>query len=158
MDYATRTQHLNATAATLTSLSVQHQLAVVAVNQMTTKFTKDEVTIKENNPNHGNTNICSDSSSTPRTKLIPALGESWAHAVTSRLILSKSMLNANCGDGTEQPQYQYRTCSLTKSPRLPSGEANLLITNAGIRGVEYIDVMKSKRARTSTRTNQTTVS
>ena len=146
MDYATRTQHLNATAATLTSLSVQHQLAVVAVNQMTTKFTKDEITSNENNPNNANAQSCSDSSATQRTKLIPALGESWAHTVTSRLILNKPMSYSNL-NSTEQ--HQYRTCSLTKSPRLPSGEANLVITNAGIRGMEYLDAMKTKRARTS---------
>lgn len=146
MDYATRTQHLNATAAALTSMSVQHQLAIVAVNQMTTKFTKDDVMINENDPNHVNSNVCRDSSTTPRTKLIPALGESWAHAVTSRLILNKSMSYSNSND-TEEHQ-QYRICSLTKSPRLPSGEAHLLITNAGIRGSEHIDALKAKRART----------
>jgi hypothetical protein len=56
-------------------------------------------------------------------------------------------ISNNSGTEQQQQQYQYRTCSLTKSPRLPSGEANLLITNGGIRGVEYIAAMKTKRAR-----------
>lgn len=154
MDYATRTQHLTTTAATLTSLAVKYQVAVVAVNQMTTKFAKDEVMVNENDLNIANANATSDSSTVPRTKLIPALGESWAHAVTSRLILSKPKSYSNYNDvdvqnDQQQQQHYYRTCSLTKSPRLPNGEANLIITNAGIRGTEYLDAMKTKRARTS---------
>jgi RAD51-like protein 2 len=141
MDYVTRTQQLTATAAALTSISVQYQLAVVAVNQMTTKFTTE--TIVSDNCTSSANHIITDSNATlQRSKLIPALGESWAHAVTSRLILSKPL---SWSSSIVQQPYEHRVCTLTKSPRLSSGEASLVIVNAGIRGTEYIEATKRTR-------------
>ena len=175
MDYATRTQHLTTLAATLTSYAVQYQCAVVAVNQMTTKFVlpnnntntnnnnHDEAVMRwrpdsENDPHHSN--VVTPGEKGRRTQLIPALGESWAHAVTSRLILlqrhnsSLSLSNDDENNDTTNPPaaLQYRTCALTKSPRLPAGEASLVITPVGIRGMEYIEAQnkKKKKRRTST--------
>lgn len=122
-DFIARTRHLTATAAALSELASTYQIAVVAINQMTTKF----MSTMNSTGNELNTNNSS-------MKLVPALGESWAHAVTTRLVLS-----ANEGN-------QQRICTLTKSPRLPTGSAAFQIVEAGVRGVEYTH--SSKRQRT----------
>ena len=116
-----RTRQLTNHCHHLTQLALQYNLAVVVVNQMTTKG----------------------------DLLVPALGESWAHAVTTRLLLSGS----GSGDGSVSTlhQQQPRTCRLTKSPRLPSGAADFQIVEAGVRGMEYKvnHNQENKRARTS---------
>ncbi len=165
MDYATRTQHLTALAATLTSYAVKYQCAVVAVNQMTTKFvlpnsnnSDHDVGMRpssENDPPHPN--VTTPVGGERFTQLIPALGESWAHAVTSRLILRHSRMpssttysndnHTNNDTNHRPPPPQYRTCALTKSPRLPAGEASLVITPAGIRGMEYMEAQQKKKQR-----------
>jgi RAD51-like protein 2 len=142
-DYVTRTQQLTATAATLTGLALRHQLAVVCVNHMTT--TRSENASKNNDPIANEKNLLESSVTNPRTHLIPALGESWAHAVTTRLVLSKPSSKFATSLG-ESKSHQFRTCALTKSPSLPTGEANLVIGEAGIRGVDVV-LEASKRAR-----------
>ena len=70
----------------------------------------------------------SNSNGGSNTKLVPALGESWAHSVTSRLMI----------DHYRHPQFdmnEVRSVSLLKSPHKPPGTALLLITEKGIRGV-----------------------
>ncbi|KAI5614340.1 DNA repair protein RAD51-like 3 isoform X1, partial [Silurus asotus] len=62
-DLSQRTRLLHGLAQHLTHLSAQHGAAVVLTNQMTTKVS----------PGH--------------THLVPALGETWGHAATQRLIL-----------------------------------------------------------------------
>ena len=103
-DYSARTQHLIDMARFLTDLSAQKQLAVVAINQMTTK---------------------------PDGSQVPALGEAWAHAVTTRLQLTSQ-----------------RTCRLIKSPSLPPGEASYVILECGVRGDDYVGAKKRKSAAT----------
>lgn len=83
-----RTRMLTSQASLLSDLAQRQGLAVVALNQMTTKTDES----------------------------VPALGESWAHAVTTRLLLGYS-----------------GTCTLTKSPRLPSESAQYQIQEVGIR-------------------------
>ena len=61
------------------------------------------------------------------TRLIPALGESWAHATTTRLLL---MSDAVVNDSSQQ----CRICKLVKSPHKPAGTAAFTITEFGIRG------------------------
>jgi RAD51-like protein 2 len=141
MDYVTRTQQLTATAATLTALASRHQLAVVCVNHMTTTRTEPNGT----EPVVGNENrLVASSTRSAKTNFIPALGESWAHAVTTRLVLSKPH---SAPVSLDAPHPQFRTCALQKSPRLPTGEANFVISAAGIRGVDVVLEAASKRAR-----------
>jgi RAD51-like protein 2 len=147
IDYVARTQQLTATAAALNTIAVRYQLAVVSVNQMTTTFitNADSSTATasgDENVNNTNENLGVDLN-TSRAKLIPALGESWAHAVTTRLVLSKPMTYQSSVSSSIQ-RHQHRVCSLTKSPRLPTGEAHLVIVEAGIRGVEYIEATNNK--------------
>lgn len=54
-------------------------------------------------------------------KLVPALGDSWAHACTNRVILF--------WEGSERRAHLY------KSPRLPVGTASYDVTADGVRGV-----------------------
>ena len=56
------------------------------------------------------------------TRLTPALGESWAHATTTRLILSHSELHGGA-----------RECRLVKSPHKAAGIALYSVTENGIR-------------------------
>jgi len=104
-DFVRRTRSLVSQAAHLAELAVKYELAVVCMNQMTTKL---------------------------GGHLVPALGESWAHAVTTRLVLSK---------GNET----VRSIQLVKSPELPVGSADYQITESGIRGVEYTDPNKRQK-------------
>jgi len=62
-DMALRTRLLNGISQTLMQLASENELAVVLMNQMTTKMDMDH------------------------SKLVPALGESWGHASTNRVIL-----------------------------------------------------------------------
>jgi RAD51-like protein 2 len=68
-NFQERTRILNTLAQTFRKWASQHQIAVVLTNQMTTKI--------------GDTRF----SSMSRTMMVPALGESWGHACTHRLIL-----------------------------------------------------------------------
>jgi len=117
-DYKSRTKSLARTASFLADIASKN-IAVVVVNQMTTKVSGSSASSE--------TNLSADFS----TSLIPALGESWAHAVTTRLLLStdtsKSMSNRSV-------RHQRRICTLVKSPHKPSGTASFSITEFGIRG------------------------
>jgi hypothetical protein len=100
-------------AAFLTELASEFDLAVVAMNHLTSRIEKD-----------GNNNKSG-------TKMVPALGESWAHSVTSRLIIDHyRQLHATDGSMDE-----VRTCTLVKSPHKPSGTSLFKITDKGIRGL-----------------------
>ena len=113
-----RTRSLSTVASMLSDIATSFDIAVVVINQMTTKF--------------GN------GVTTTESRLVPALGESWAHATTTRLVLSSS----------SHSQTQ-RTCKLVKSPHKPCGVATYKILECGIRDVDTPD--------TSSRVAQTTV-
>jgi RAD51-like protein 2 len=99
--YLHRTRALTQLAAFLNDLARDYNVAVVCLNQMTTKV--------DNNV----------------SRLVPALGESWAHAVTTRLMLSQD-------DPTSSSR---RVCTLVKSPCMPSGTAYYQVMESGIRDV-----------------------
>jgi len=94
-DMALRSRLLSILAQTLIDLAERFDLAVVLTNQVTTKF-------------KANT-----------SQLVPALGESWAHACTNRVMLR--------WDG------DVRVASLLKSPSQKPDSAPFIITSAGIR-------------------------
>uniref|UniRef100_A0A8C9VTG1 DNA repair protein RAD51 homolog 3 n=1 Tax=Scleropages formosus TaxID=113540 RepID=A0A8C9VTG1_SCLFO len=89
-DLSQRTRLLNGLAQQLIQMATQHNIAVVLTNQMTTKV--------------GN----------GQSKLVPALGESWGHAATQRLILHW--------------EGQQRLASLYKSPSHPEATVPYQIT------------------------------
>lgn len=123
-DYMARTRSLTTTAAFLSDVATKFDVAVVAINQMTTKMGANH------NNNNGGTNSTSghgnSMESTDRdSRLVPALGEAWAHATTTRLLLSY---------GGEQ-HASTRRCTLVKSPHKAAGTALYQVTEAGIRDV-----------------------
>lgn len=98
-DYMARTRSLTNIAAFLADLATQFDVALVAINQMTTKVGNNDT-----------------------SKLVPALGESWGHATTTRLLLSQA---------GQDPSI--RRCTLVKSPHRAAGSALYQVRETGIR-------------------------
>ncbi|XP_028734094.1 DNA repair protein RAD51 homolog 3 isoform X4 [Peromyscus leucopus] len=94
-DLSLRTRLLNGLAQQMISLANNHRLAVILTNQMTTKIDKNQAL------------------------LVPALGESWGHAATIRLIFH-----------WEQKQ---RFATLYKSPSQKESTVPFQITPQGFR-------------------------
>ena len=118
------THNLTRMAAFLTELAAEFDLAVVAMNHLTTRIDKDG---NSNNP--GGT-----------TKLVPALGESWAHSVTSRLMIDHHRFHADALSSLNSSTHissmgEVRNCTLVKSPHKPTGTALFMVTDKGIRGI-----------------------
>eukprot|EP00898_Chlorokybus_atmophyticus_P008549 jgi/Chlat1/8696/Chrsp88S08080 len=98
-DMPQRTRLLAQMSQGLTALVANLDIAVVMMNQVTIKISKDG----------------------SASRLIPALGETWAHAATERVILFWS-------EGK-------RSAYLYKSPSLKAGFAQYTIASEGVRGV-----------------------
>lgn len=116
MNYSNRTKCLTSIAAYLSSISTKFDLSVIAINHLTTKVGKSN----DKNPTEKGD-----------VRLVPALGESWAHATTTRMIL----------DFHKDPQIishdeNVRRCNLVKSPHKPAGHALFKVTEKGIRGFD----------------------
>ncbi|XP_077021061.1 DNA repair protein RAD51 homolog 3 isoform X2 [Tamandua tetradactyla] len=94
-DLSLRTRLLNGLAQQMISLANNHKLAVILTNQMTTKFDRNQAS------------------------LVPALGESWGHAATIRLIFH-----------WDQKQ---RLATLYKSPSQKESTSLFQITSQGFR-------------------------
>ncbi|TRY99734.1 hypothetical protein DNTS_033604 [Danionella cerebrum] len=97
-DLSQRTRLLNGLAQQLIQLATQHNVAVVLTNQMTTRLSNGQ------------------------SKLVPALGESWGHAATQRLILHWEGLR--------------RLASLYKSPSQMEATVQYQITSQGFRDTD----------------------
>ncbi|XP_077462903.1 DNA repair protein RAD51 homolog 3 [Stigmatopora argus] len=109
-----RTRLLNGLAQQLISAAIKYDLAVVLSNQMTTRV-------------HGG-----------RSELVPALGETWGHAPTQRLLLRWS--------GSQ------RQATIFKSPDRQEATVNYQITADGFRDDDddQSEEPPSKRPRTNT--------
>lgn len=111
-DYSTlseRTRTLAHMAQTLMALACEKNIAVVLMNQVTTKISGEDA------------------------RLVPALGDSWAHAATTRVVLYWK-------DGK-------RHAYLYKSPTCPSGTAEYSITSEGVRTARTKQTSKRPRAQ-----------
>ena len=119
--FSSRTRSLTKIAAFLTDLATRFEIAVVVINQMTTKI-------------GGGLN---DAPHSDQTRIMPALGESWAHCTTTRLLLSNYKDNI-------------RKCTLVKSPHKPSGCAFYTVNEIGVREAKlaHDETPIDKRART----------
>ncbi|XP_067864570.1 DNA repair protein RAD51 homolog 3 isoform X1 [Heptranchias perlo] len=100
-DLSLRTRLLNGLAQQLIGMANDHRVAVVLINQMTTRFGQG------------------------RSSLVPALGESWGHAATIRLILHW--------------EGKLRFASLYKSPSQKEATVPYQITSLGFRDVQSSD-------------------
>jgi RAD51-like protein 2 len=107
------TYNLTRMATFLSELATEFEIAVVAMNHMTTRVDRKDTTGSG-------------------TKVVPALGESWAHSVTSRLIVDYYR-RLNPGAPLTGDMRELRTCRLVKSPHKPPGTALFTITDKGIR-------------------------
>jgi RAD51-like protein 2 len=125
-NYLTRTRSLSTMASLLSEIASSFHIAVVVINQMTTKVGISGTTSNAN-PGIG------------EAFLVPALGESWAHATTTRLVLSSSSTNSN--DPT-------CSCTLVKSPSRPSGVATYTVLECGIRDADKADDVQPSARRT----------
>ncbi|KAJ7997016.1 hypothetical protein DPEC_G00224540 [Dallia pectoralis] len=104
-DFSQRTRLLNGLAQQLIQMATNHNVAVILTNQMTTKVWNGQ------------------------SKLVPALGESWGHAATQRLILH--------WEGTN------RLASLYKSPSQMEATVPYQITGEGFRDTPQSDQSKA---------------
>ncbi|XP_035636060.1 DNA repair protein RAD51 homolog 3 isoform X1 [Oncorhynchus keta] len=104
-DLSQRTRLLNGLAQRLIQMATNHNVAVILTNQMTTKVWSGQ------------------------SKLVPALGESWGHAATQRLILH--------WEGT------HRLASLYKSPSQREATVPYQITGQGFRDAPPSDQPKA---------------
>ncbi|KAJ3251774.1 hypothetical protein HDU77_005667 [Chytriomyces hyalinus] len=100
-DMGLRSRLLTSSAQILRKLAGTYSVCILVINQMTTKIIK--VGLED----------CS--------ALVPALGDSWGHACTSRLILYM--------------QNNTRHAMLVKSPNLPEAVAEYAISESGIQDV-----------------------
>jgi len=104
-DISVRTRLLNGLAQQLIQIANQHSLAVVWTNQMTTQMWNGQ------------------------WKLVPALGESWGHSATQRLLLH--------WNGT------HRLVSVFKSPNNMEGSVPYRITPQGFRDTHHTSPLAS---------------
>ncbi|KAL7434071.1 hypothetical protein ACHAXM_003900 [Skeletonema potamos] len=120
-NFLSTTTSLTRMAAFLQELASEFDLAVVAVNHLTNKIDK-------NSTGAGGMKLVRTTS--------PSLGESWAHSVTSRLMVDFYHRQPNYGNSPgDNVMGEVRTCSLVKSPHKPNGTALFMITDKGIRGL-----------------------
>ncbi|XP_061643844.1 DNA repair protein RAD51 homolog 3 [Phyllopteryx taeniolatus] len=105
-----RTRLLNGLAQQLISMATKHDMAVVLSNQMTTRLQGGQ------------------------SQLVPALGESWGHAPTLRILLRWA--------GSQ------RQATIFKSPDNKEATVNYQITTDGFRDDEGTEQPQSKRPRT----------
>ena len=121
-DWSLRTRLLNGMAQSFIKLATEAKLAVVLTNQMTTKINREKG---------------------GHSQLIPALGESWGHAPTIRVILHW--------------RGNQRYATLYKSPSRQEATVPYQVTPAGVRDVftnqpdppEEEESPSSKRQRTA---------
>ncbi|KAM7411079.1 hypothetical protein PAMA_021181 [Pampus argenteus] len=105
-----RTRLLNGLAQQLITIATSHDISVVMTNQMTTRVQGSQ------------------------SQLVPALGESWGHAPTIRLLLH--------WEGAR------RLATIFKSPGHTEATVEYQITAEGFRDVEQSELPQSKRPRT----------
>lgn len=96
-----RTRLLNGLAQQLIAMATSHEIAIVITNQMTTRL-------------HGS-----------QSQLVPALGECWGHAPTTRLLL--------------QWAGSHRVAAIFKSPDHMNSTVQYQITSDGFRDADQSD-------------------
>lgn len=124
--YGGRTKSLTRLAASLADLAREFDVAVLAVNQMTTKVQGGGIgggggPLGESSANGGATSSSS-------SRLTPALGESWSHATTTRLLLTQVKDGESSGG-------DLRRCRLVKCPHKAAGVADFQVNEYGVRDV-----------------------
>ena len=131
-DTTARSRMLSTVAQVLNKLAYEHNLAVVVVNHVTTRFERSTGSISGSHPNLGevpdlevgsfNANANIPVVGMQQQRLVPALGEQWSHCVTNRIML-------------HWHQGRERRASLVKSPSLPYASVPYCVCERGIRDI-----------------------
>jgi RAD51-like protein 2 len=123
-DLNQRTRVLSRLAQQLNSVASLHDIAVLVTNHMTTRGSDE---------------------------LVPALGETWSHAIATRLVLSASHDWVQTSEGGP---VRVRVAELVKSPAVRLGSVYFVVLNKGVRnlpasngGGEEEDTKAVKRRR-----------
>lgn len=134
-DVASRTRILAGIALNLQKIAHERQVAVVVTNHVTTKFNKNKGQKQPNEdrtPDEFDKVVGADSTIrdifNTSTELLPALGDTWSHAITNRM-----MMHYHKGD---------RCASLMKSSSIKCSSCVFTITEDGIRDVSKNDPKK----------------
>eukprot|EP01033_Poteriospumella_lacustris_P017433 gene17433-12466_t len=112
---------LAALAQRLSEVAFQHNCAVVVSNHVTTRIapaTTATATVAGANVDIDSATVVPASSSTS-SSLVPALGDTWAHAITTRLLLHWDHSGVYAMANHSQPQRRQRVATLVKSPAMP---------------------------------------
>lgn len=147
--YGSRTRSLTRLAASLSDLAREYDVAVVAVNHMTTRFgggaSAAEGRVYRATADEGGSVAAAVSRHPPlrrkgdpsfSSRLVPALGESWSHATTTRLLLHGALASSWGGAAGEVGGgHEVRQCRLVKCPHKAAGTALYRILETGIRDV-----------------------
>ncbi len=133
-DTAARSRVLSALAQTLNQVAYEHNLAVVLINHVTTRFERsvDSASGGSNTRSEIATlsqwcqtlmliNFTVDLANSAN-RLVPALGEQWSHCITNRVML-------HWEEGCQ------RQALLVKSPTMPASTASYCVVQKGIRDV-----------------------
>jgi RAD51-like protein 2 len=133
---AARARLLQQMGGGLHRLAASYRLAVVVINQMTTKLdgapTMYAAPSAAGGAGAGSSSSSSSdaldahSGSGSSSRLVPALGETWAHVPTHRVLLQ---WGAPTADGSAPP----RVAQLVKSATQPPGSCRYMVTEQGVR-------------------------
>jgi RAD51-like protein 2 len=127
-DTTARSRVLSSVAQTLNQLAYDHNLAVVVVNHVTTRFERSS-SMRTGYGGGGAGNDAGEDQELTGSiavsgmqRLVPALGEQWSHCITNRVML-------------HWHQGRERRASLVKSPSLPFASVPYCVCERGIRDV-----------------------
>ena len=148
-DVATRTRILAGVASKLQQVAYEKNIAVVVTNHVTSKFTKakphkdmnEERVPDEFDEVVEHTNVSTRDMHRTATELVPALGDTWSHAITNRLMMF--FVNGE------------RCASLAKSSYAKSTSCSFKITEEGIRDFPKKDKKKRDGPSESSESNET---
>ena len=144
---ASRARALSSLAASLSTLAREKGLAVLLTNQVTTRPVALVDRLSFHQDQNDQNALPPSASSSSSSVLVPALGDSWGHVPTTRLMLSWSWqqqqqqqehgvgnASSTSSSFSSSSSRQRRVAELVKSPSLPPGRAEFEVTGEGIRG------------------------
>lgn len=131
---AERQRQLATLAQRLAEVAFQHRCAVVVSNHVTTRISSQATAATNiNEDSSGSSSSSSVQNSVGTASLVPALGDSWAHAITTRLLLHWDHAGSfNTAQQQQQPRRQ-RVATLAKSPAMPLQSVAFVVNKKGIR-------------------------
>jgi hypothetical protein len=129
-DTTARSRMLSSVAQTLNQLAYDHNLAVVVVNHVTTRFERSMSTGGRMSSGGAGFEgeyldgeiVAGSVAVSGVQRLVPALGEQWSHCITHRVML-------------HWHQGRERRASLVKSPSMPFASVPYCVCERGIRDV-----------------------